>query len=53
VTRVVVKLTLTDVADAYVASAVMEAVIVHVPAETKLTTPVAEITVQTAKVELV
>jgi hypothetical protein len=44
---------LADVADAYVASAVMEAVIVQVPAETKLTTPVPETTVQTASVELV
>ena len=53
VTRVVVKLMLAEVADAYVASAVMEAVMVHVPAETKLTTPVAETTVHTASVELV
>jgi hypothetical protein len=53
VAREIEKLILADVADAYVASAVMEAVIVHVPAETKLTTPVAEITVQTANVELV
>jgi hypothetical protein len=51
--RVVVKLMLADVADAYVASAVMEAVIVHVPAETNATSPPDELTVQTASVELV
>jgi hypothetical protein len=53
VAREVVKLMLVDVADAYVVPAPIVAVIVHVPAETKLTTPVPETTVQTPAVELV
>jgi hypothetical protein len=53
VTRVVVKFMLAEVADAYDASAVMEAVIVQVPAETKATNPLEELTVHTPNVELV
>jgi hypothetical protein len=53
VAREVVKLILDEVADAYVVPAPIVAVKVQVPAETKATKPVDELTVQTPAVELV
>jgi hypothetical protein len=53
IARLVVKLMLEDVADAWVASAAIVAVNVQVPAETNATIPVEEPTVQTPAVELV
>ena len=46
------KLILEEVALAYVASAAIDAVMVQVPAETKVTTPEDELMVQTDVVEL-
>jgi hypothetical protein len=52
VARVIVKLTLDEVADEYVESAAILAVTVHVPGATKTTAPVEEFMVHTARVEL-
>jgi hypothetical protein len=53
VASVVVKLISDEVAAPYVPSAVIEAEIVQVPADTKATRPEDELTVQTPVVELV